>query len=143
MYSIFEVEGDLFRVINDKNLFQFLLLYNVIFPPPFIDFFEKDQIFIILEFEFGGADLENSNGKVSNCSCASVILVLQTYSLLTSKITCFAYIHVTTPALLHYICTVAIRSTCPQTLMKRALTLKHSLQVNDKRRLEKQLSIQF
>lgn len=67
VYSIFEVEGDLFRVINDKNLFQFLLLYNVIFPPPFIDFFEKDQIFIILEFEFGGADLENSNGKVSNC----------------------------------------------------------------------------
>lgn len=29
------------------------------------DFFENDQIFIILEFEFGGADLENSNGTVS------------------------------------------------------------------------------
>ncbi|KAA8594828.1 hypothetical protein FQN60_011963 [Etheostoma spectabile] len=26
------------------------------------DFFEKDQLFIILEFEFGGMDLENSNG---------------------------------------------------------------------------------
>lgn len=29
------------------------------------DFFEKDQLFIILEFEFGGIDLENSNGTVS------------------------------------------------------------------------------
>jgi len=28
------------------------------------DFFEKDQFFIILEFEFGGVDLENSNGTV-------------------------------------------------------------------------------
>lgn len=71
------------------------------------------------------------------------MLVLQTYSLLTSRIAYFAYIHVTTPALVHYICTMAIKSTCPQTLMKRALTLKYSLQVNDKRRLEKQLSIHF
>lgn len=30
-----------------------------------LDFFEKDQFFIILEFEFGGVDLENSNGTVS------------------------------------------------------------------------------
>lgn len=29
-----------------------------------LDFFEKDQLFIILEFEFGGSDLENSNGTV-------------------------------------------------------------------------------
>lgn len=29
-----------------------------------LDFFEKDQLFIILEFEFGGIDLENSNGTV-------------------------------------------------------------------------------
>lgn len=71
------------------------------------------------------------------------MLVLQTYSLLTSRIAYFAYILVTTPALVHYICTMAIKSTCPQTLMKRALTLKYSLQVNDKRRLEKQLSIHF
>lgn len=30
------------------------------------DFFQKDQLFIILEFEFGGSDLENSNGTVSS-----------------------------------------------------------------------------
>lgn len=30
-----------------------------------LDFFKKDQLFIILEFEFGGIDLENSNGTVS------------------------------------------------------------------------------
>lgn len=29
-----------------------------------IDFFTKQQLFIILEFEFGGVDLENSNGMV-------------------------------------------------------------------------------
>lgn len=31
------------------------------------DFFGKEQFFLILEFEFGGSDLENMNGKV--CSC--------------------------------------------------------------------------
>lgn len=29
-----------------------------------LDFFQEDQLFIILEFEFGGTDLENSNGTV-------------------------------------------------------------------------------
>ncbi|XP_069553603.1 uncharacterized protein haspin [Brachyistius frenatus] len=38
------------------------------------DFFEKDQIFIILEFEFGGSDLENSNGKLSSLVVAKSIL---------------------------------------------------------------------
>lgn len=31
------------------------------------DFFENDQLFLILEFEFGGVDLENSNGTVGMC----------------------------------------------------------------------------
>lgn len=31
-----------------------------------IDFFKKEQLFIILEFEFGGSDLENSNGTVNH-----------------------------------------------------------------------------
>lgn len=183
-----EAEGDLFQVINNKNQCQFFLLYFNFFSPPFIDFFKKDQVFIILEFEFGGNDLESCNGKVShaheshesvvcrndpihsscpksgvstahlsvrqplpssllrlvsvltslgsftlfslNCKCTSVELVLQTYSLLTSKITYFAYIHVTTAAWVHYICSTAIKSTRPPLLM-RAFTLKYSLQVND------------
>ena len=29
------------------------------------DVFEEEQLFLILEFEFGGSDLENSNGKVN------------------------------------------------------------------------------
>lgn len=36
----------------------------------FSDFFQKDQIFIILEFEFGGVDLENSNGTVNRPTAA-------------------------------------------------------------------------
>lgn len=28
------------------------------------DFFDDEQLFLILEFEFGGSDLENINGKV-------------------------------------------------------------------------------
>ncbi|XP_064872814.1 serine/threonine-protein kinase haspin-like [Oncorhynchus nerka] len=28
------------------------------------DFFNDEQLFLILEFEFGGRDLENSNGQV-------------------------------------------------------------------------------
>lgn len=71
------------------------------------------------------------------------MLMWQTYLLLTSKITYFAYIHVTTPALVHYICTMAIKKARPQTLIRSALTLKYSLQVNEQRRLEKQLSIRF
>ncbi|XP_075901777.1 uncharacterized protein haspin isoform X2 [Nelusetta ayraudi] len=38
------------------------------------DFFQKDQIFIILEFEFGGVDLENSNGTLSSLGVAKSIL---------------------------------------------------------------------
>lgn len=36
----------------------------------FSDFFQKDQIFIILEFEFGGVDLENSDGTVNRLKVA-------------------------------------------------------------------------
>ncbi|XP_008290655.1 uncharacterized protein haspin [Stegastes partitus] len=38
------------------------------------DFFKKDQFFIILEFEFGGADLENSNGTFASLRVAKSIL---------------------------------------------------------------------
>ncbi|XP_029285953.1 uncharacterized protein haspin [Cottoperca gobio] len=38
------------------------------------DFFEKDQLFLILEFEFGGIDLENSNGTLASLVVAKSIL---------------------------------------------------------------------
>ncbi|XP_014887802.1 uncharacterized protein haspin isoform X1 [Poecilia latipinna] len=38
------------------------------------DFFEKDQLFIILEFEFGGVDLENSNGTLASFVVAKSVL---------------------------------------------------------------------
>ncbi|XP_040002636.1 uncharacterized protein haspin [Xiphias gladius] len=38
------------------------------------DFFEKDQLFIILEFEFGGIDLENSSGTLASLGVAKSIL---------------------------------------------------------------------
>ncbi|XP_037327617.2 uncharacterized protein haspin [Pungitius pungitius] len=38
------------------------------------DFFETDQLFLILEFEFGGADLENSNGTLRSLAVAKSIL---------------------------------------------------------------------
>lgn len=38
------------------------------------DFFETDQLFIILEFEFGGSDLENSNGTLASLGAAKSIL---------------------------------------------------------------------
>ncbi|KAM9314923.1 uncharacterized protein haspin [Pholidichthys leucotaenia] len=38
------------------------------------DFFGKDQLFIILEFEFGGTDLENSNGTLTSLGVAKSIL---------------------------------------------------------------------
>uniref|UniRef100_A0A671X6C2 Serine/threonine-protein kinase haspin n=1 Tax=Sparus aurata TaxID=8175 RepID=A0A671X6C2_SPAAU len=38
------------------------------------DFFQKDQLFIILEFEFGGMDLENSNGTLTSLGVAKSIL---------------------------------------------------------------------
>lgn len=30
------------------------------------DFFDDEQLFLILEFEFGGSDLENMKGKVGH-----------------------------------------------------------------------------
>ncbi|KAM6940659.1 serine/threonine-protein kinase haspin [Xenentodon cancila] len=38
------------------------------------DFFEKTQLFLILEFEFGGTDLENSNGTLASLGVAKSIL---------------------------------------------------------------------
>ncbi|XP_055014329.1 serine/threonine-protein kinase haspin isoform X2 [Boleophthalmus pectinirostris] len=38
------------------------------------DFFENEQLFIILEFEFGGTDLENSDGTLSSITVAKSIL---------------------------------------------------------------------
>ncbi|XP_064193591.1 uncharacterized protein haspin isoform X1 [Anguilla rostrata] len=38
------------------------------------DFFEEDQLFLILEFEFGGSDLEAMNGKLSSLVVAKSIL---------------------------------------------------------------------
>ncbi|XP_076026351.1 uncharacterized protein haspin [Genypterus blacodes] len=38
------------------------------------DFFLKEQVFIILEFEFGGVDLENSNGTLSSLLVAKSVL---------------------------------------------------------------------
>nr|XP_046269844.1 uncharacterized protein haspin isoform X2 [Scatophagus argus] len=38
------------------------------------DCFQKDQLFIILEFEFGGIDLENSNGTLMSLGVAKSIL---------------------------------------------------------------------
>ncbi|XP_042249682.1 uncharacterized protein haspin isoform X1 [Thunnus maccoyii] len=38
------------------------------------DFFQQDQLFIILEFEFGGTDLENSNGTLASLGVAKSIL---------------------------------------------------------------------
>ncbi|KAL1023962.1 hypothetical protein UPYG_G00049600 [Umbra pygmaea] len=38
------------------------------------DFFSKDQVFLILEFEFGGSDLENSDGQLSSLNVAKSVL---------------------------------------------------------------------
>uniref|UniRef100_A0A4W4HMU7 Serine/threonine-protein kinase haspin n=1 Tax=Electrophorus electricus TaxID=8005 RepID=A0A4W4HMU7_ELEEL len=38
------------------------------------DFFSEEQLFLILEFEFGGSDLENMNGKLSSMTQAKSIL---------------------------------------------------------------------
>lgn len=46
-----------------KNIFKATFCVTL-FRCRCLDFFENDQLFIILEFEFGGVDLENSNGKV-------------------------------------------------------------------------------
>ncbi|XP_066516326.1 uncharacterized protein haspin isoform X2 [Hoplias malabaricus] len=38
------------------------------------DFFSKEQFFVILEFEFGGSDLENMNGKLFSMAQAKSVL---------------------------------------------------------------------
>ncbi|XP_026126230.1 uncharacterized protein LOC113107747 [Carassius auratus] len=38
------------------------------------DFFDDEQLFLILEFEFGGSDLENMNGKLSSLVQAKSVL---------------------------------------------------------------------
>ncbi|XP_036439336.1 serine/threonine-protein kinase haspin [Colossoma macropomum] len=38
------------------------------------DFFGQEQLFVILEFEFGGSDLENMNGKLSSMAQARSVL---------------------------------------------------------------------
>ncbi|XP_071264581.1 uncharacterized protein haspin isoform X2 [Salvelinus alpinus] len=38
------------------------------------DFFSEEQMFLILEFEFGGSDLENSNGQLASVLVAKSIL---------------------------------------------------------------------
>ncbi|MCJ8749170.1 hypothetical protein PDJAM_G00173310, partial [Pangasius djambal] len=38
------------------------------------DFFGKEQLFLILEFEFGGSDLENMNGKLTSMAQAKSVL---------------------------------------------------------------------
>ncbi|KAL1282446.1 hypothetical protein QQF64_001249 [Cirrhinus molitorella] len=38
------------------------------------DFFDDEQLFLILEFEFGGSDLENMNGKLSSMIQAKSVL---------------------------------------------------------------------
>ncbi|XP_070298771.1 serine/threonine-protein kinase haspin [Salvelinus sp. IW2-2015] len=38
------------------------------------DFFSEEQLFLILEFEFGGSDLENSNGQLASVLVAKSIL---------------------------------------------------------------------
>ncbi|XP_016111219.1 uncharacterized protein [Sinocyclocheilus grahami] len=38
------------------------------------DFFDDEQLFLILEFEFGGSDLENMNGKLSSMVQAKSVL---------------------------------------------------------------------
>ncbi|XP_064818905.1 uncharacterized protein LOC135536525 [Oncorhynchus masou masou] len=38
------------------------------------DFFNEEQLFLILEFEFGGSDLENSNGQLASVMVAKSIL---------------------------------------------------------------------
>lgn len=49
---------------------KFVFFSNTPFLCFLVDFFEKDQTFLILEFEFGGVDLENSNGTVCTCQQA-------------------------------------------------------------------------
>uniref|UniRef100_A0A3B5LMT9 Serine/threonine-protein kinase haspin n=1 Tax=Xiphophorus couchianus TaxID=32473 RepID=A0A3B5LMT9_9TELE len=49
------------------------------------DFFEEDHLFIILEFEFGGVDLENSNGTLASFVVARSILHQVTVALAVAE----------------------------------------------------------
>ncbi|CAH6785964.1 serine/threonine-protein kinase haspin [Phodopus roborovskii] len=49
------------------------------------DFFQEDQLFIILEFEFGGVDLEQMRGKLSSVATAKSILHQITASLAVAE----------------------------------------------------------
>ncbi|XP_041950077.1 uncharacterized protein haspin isoform X2 [Alosa sapidissima] len=49
------------------------------------DFFGEEQFFLILEFEFGGSDLENMNGKLSSLAQAKSILQQVTAALAVAE----------------------------------------------------------
>ncbi|MGH0185453.1 UNVERIFIED_CONTAM: hypothetical protein FKN15_018371 [Acipenser sinensis] len=49
------------------------------------DFFEEDQLFLILEFEFGGSDLENMQKKLPSLATAKSILHQVTASLAVAE----------------------------------------------------------
>nr|XP_021329574.1 serine/threonine-protein kinase haspin isoform X4 [Danio rerio] len=49
------------------------------------DFFDNEQLFLILEFEFGGSDLENMNGKLSSMAQAKSVLHQVTASLAVAE----------------------------------------------------------
>nr|XP_021330260.1 serine/threonine-protein kinase haspin isoform X1 [Danio rerio]XP_021331582.1 serine/threonine-protein kinase haspin isoform X1 [Danio rerio] len=49
------------------------------------DFFDDEQLFLILEFEFGGSDLENMNGKLSSMAQAKSVLHQVTASLAVAE----------------------------------------------------------
>ncbi|KAJ8399330.1 hypothetical protein AAFF_G00413680 [Aldrovandia affinis] len=49
------------------------------------DFFEEDQLFLILEFEFGGSDLESMAGKLSSLALAKSILHQVTVALAVAE----------------------------------------------------------
>ncbi|XP_056309403.1 uncharacterized protein LOC130221100 [Danio aesculapii] len=49
------------------------------------DFFDAEQLFLILEFEFGGSDLENMNGKLSSMAQAKSVLHQVTASLAVAE----------------------------------------------------------
>lgn len=76
----------------ERNRNRFFLLLT--------DFFENDQLFIILEFEFGGADLENSNGTVSKAMSEFSVRVVTILTQIlahwcgSSSNNIFAYFHV-------------------------------------------------
>ncbi|XP_031416225.1 uncharacterized protein haspin isoform X2 [Clupea harengus] len=56
------------------------------------DFFGEEQFFLVLEFEFGGSDLENMNGKLSSLAQAKSILQQVTAALaVAERALCFEH----------------------------------------------------